>query len=59
MHRQDLPALDFVLTPAEQSQAAYAAVHLERRRREANERDRRQQHAEDARALERALEELS
>lgn len=56
MNTQNLPPLEFNLTPAERSQAAYAAVHLERRRRLANERDERQRRAEDARALERALE---
>ena len=37
----DLEQIPFVLTPAEQSQAAFATVWLERRRRELNARDAR------------------
>lgn len=46
-----LPALDFILTPAERSRAAIGAVYLERRRRAANRAERDRQ----ARALDWAL----
>lgn len=56
MQTQNLPPLDFVLTPADRDHAAYATVYLEDRRRRLNERDRRLENDDDARALERALE---
>jgi hypothetical protein len=35
----DLPPIDFVLTPQDRDKAALAAVHLEAHRRRQNERD--------------------
>lgn len=56
MRRQTLPEFEFVLTPSEQSLAAFGTAVLERNRRQQNERDRRAEREADARLLERALE---
>lgn len=58
MNAQSLPPLEFVLTPAEQSKAALARAQMEAHRRRLNDLDRRRESAQDARALERALEHL-
>ena len=36
---RDLPPIDFVLTPKERDHAAWVRAHLEKLRREQNERD--------------------
>ncbi|ALN79484.1 hypothetical protein [Lysobacter antibioticus] len=57
MNTQNLPPLEFVLTPSETSKARYGTVYLEDRRRRLNERDTRRSNNEVANLLERALEE--
>lgn len=37
--QQDLPPIEFVLTPQDRDTAALAAVHLEAHRRQQNQRD--------------------
>jgi len=58
MHTQNLPPLEFNLTPGDRDKAAYATVYLEDRRRRLNELELRRRNAEAARQLEAALEDL-
>ncbi|MFQ6309896.1 hypothetical protein [Lysobacter capsici] len=58
MNAQSLPPLEFSLTPADEYRAAVARDQIDAHRRRLNDLDRRRESAQDARALERALEQL-
>lgn len=56
MKTQDLPQIEFSLSPADRQTATVASIFLERQRRERNARDKARADAALARQLERAFQ---